>query len=231
MKPAQWLMIGTALTMAAAAPTAATTHTLTLTGDLAIATSNTFTIMSGDTLTQTALTLTGFTPFTVVAGDVIDFSISFTGFMFNTPPFDYFVVGPAATGGFGQLFAPNFFNSNGLDPINASNMTTSDVVLTGGVGDLTGLSLAGACSNCLSPILGRGGPGPYGGFGFSGLSGATAVQLDGSYLVDSINLSSQIQFGSAPGGVPEPASWALLIAGFGLTGAVARRRRIRNVTA
>ncbi len=27
------------------------------------------------------------------------------------------------------------------------------------------------------------------------------------------------------GGVPEPASWALLIAGFGLTGAVARRRR------
>jgi hypothetical protein len=28
-----------------------------------------------------------------------------------------------------------------------------------------------------------------------------------------------------PGGVPEPDSWALLIAGFGLTGAMARRRR------
>lgn len=35
---------------------------------------------------------------------------------------------------------------------------------------------------------------------------------------------SQLAFGGA-GGVPEPASWALLIAGFGLTGAVLRRRR------
>ena len=30
-------------------------------------------------------------------------------------------------------------------------------------------------------------------------------------------------------GVPEPASWALLIAGFGLTGAVLRRRRATTV--
>ncbi|WP_133064280.1 PEPxxWA-CTERM sorting domain-containing protein [Sandarakinorhabdus cyanobacteriorum] len=31
--------------------------------------------------------------------------------------------------------------------------------------------------------------------------------------------------GGGPGGIPEPDAWALLIAGFGLTGAVARRRR------
>lgn len=31
-------------------------------------------------------------------------------------------------------------------------------------------------------------------------------------------------------GVPEPASWAMLIAGFGLVGAAARRRRVRTVT-
>jgi hypothetical protein len=35
-----------------------------------------------------------------------------------------------------------------------------------------------------------------------------------------------ITFGSdRPGAIPEPASWAMLIAGFGLIGAVARRRR------
>jgi hypothetical protein len=31
---------------------------------------------------------------------------------------------------------------------------------------------------------------------------------------------------SAVGGVPEPSSWAMLIAGFGLTGATLRRRRM-----
>jgi hypothetical protein len=36
-----------------------------------------------------------------------------------------------------------------------------------------------------------------------------------------------ITFGSAtPGGVPEPASWAMLIAGFGLVGAAQRRRKV-----
>ena len=30
--------------------------------------------------------------------------------------------------------------------------------------------------------------------------------------------------------VPEPASWALMIAGFGLTGAALRRRKVRTVT-
>ncbi|MFZ4689379.1 MAG: PEPxxWA-CTERM sorting domain-containing protein [Polymorphobacter sp.] len=45
---------------------------------------------------------------------------------------------------------------------------------------------------------------------------------------------SQLAFGPAAGGVPEPASWALLITGFGLTGGVMRRRRaatFRPVTA
>lgn len=36
---------------------------------------------------------------------------------------------------------------------------------------------------------------------------------------------SLIQFGPASNAVPEPATWAILIAGFGLVGAVARRRR------
>ena len=34
-------------------------------------------------------------------------------------------------------------------------------------------------------------------------------------------------FGRTIGGVPEPASWALMISGFGLAGAVLRRRRLQ----
>ena len=37
-------------------------------------------------------------------------------------------------------------------------------------------------------------------------------------------LSSAIAQGAVVTGVPEPTSWAMLIAGFGLVGAVARRR-------
>jgi hypothetical protein len=32
--------------------------------------------------------------------------------------------------------------------------------------------------------------------------------------------------GTGVGGVPEPSNWAMLIAGFGLVGAVSRRRRV-----
>jgi len=41
------------------------------------------------------------------------------------------------------------------------------------------------------------------------------------FALDDISLSV-----TAPGGVPEPASWALMIAGFGLAGATLRRRRL-----
>lgn len=37
--------------------------------------------------------------------------------------------------------------------------------------------------------------------------------------------------GGTAGGVPEPASWAMLIAGFGLVGATMRRRRMANLPA
>ncbi len=43
---------------------------------------------------------------------------------------------------------------------------------------------------------------------------------NGYYVIDDITFT-----GGVGGGVPEPASWAMLIAGFGLVGAAARRRR------
>nr|WP_310522891.1 PEPxxWA-CTERM sorting domain-containing protein [Polymorphobacter sp.] len=47
-------------------------------------------------------------------------------------------------------------------------------------------------------------------------------------LVDDVVLN---QVGGGTGGVPEPASWAMLIAGFGLTGAAMRRRSMAVVAA
>ncbi|OYW83985.1 MAG: hypothetical protein B7Z20_11720 [Sphingobium sp. 32-64-5] len=43
----------------------------------------------------------------------------------------------------------------------------------------------------------------------------------GAAYFDNVSLGAS----GSVGGVPEPASWALLIAGFGLTGAAMRRRR------
>jgi hypothetical protein len=57
-------------------------------------------------------------------------------------------------------------------------------------------------------------------YGFTGSSfdAIRIVNLDESFwLIDNIQLGA---------GVPEPASWAMLIAGFGLTGAAMRRRRV-----
>ena len=45
---------------------------------------------------------------------------------------------------------------------------------------------------------------------------------NGSFTSDS---GALLGFEKTPAGVPEPASWAMLIAGFGLVGAAARRRR------
>ncbi len=59
----------------------------------------------------------------------------------------------------------------------------------------------------------------------------TAYSIDFGGTADLTGYDN-ITFGSdTPGnpGVPEPATWALLIAGFGLVGAAARRRRLANV--
>ena len=67
-----------------------------------------------------------------------------------------------------------------------------------------------------------------------GESGNGGASLYGHTSALSFNLPSNVNFTSnsgvflqglgTPGGVPEPASWALMIAGFGLTGAAMRRR-------
>jgi hypothetical protein len=47
-------------------------------------------------------------------------------------------------------------------------------------------------------------------------------------LYDSTGFTATVE---STGAVPEPASWAMLIAGFGLTGAAMRRRRVTAAVA
>ena len=62
-----------------------------------------------------------------------------------------------------------------------------------------------------------------------------ANQLSGSIVAGKMNMKGQVQLGTfggdvhfrdaTAGAVPEPATWAMMIAGFGLVGAMMRRRR------
>ena len=70
--------------------------------------------------------------------------------------------------------------------------------------------------------------------GFFGFSSATALQsvevwssnLAGGPIGERANVVDNLAISRIPtGGVPEPASWALMIMGFGLAGAVMRRSR------
>ena len=81
----------------------------------------------------------------------------------------------------------------------------------------------------------------YGSFTLDASTNGTLVNLSlNSFALTSIvdaqgsgglfNLGGTIELGSVVG-VPEPSSWAMLIAGFGLVGATARRRRLPQVTA
>jgi hypothetical protein len=59
---------------------------------------------------------------------------------------------------------------------------------------------------------------------------ASLVRADTGRTVHGLSLTSESGFnwlgdGEGPAGVPEPASWALTIAGFGLAGSAQRRRR------
>ena len=55
----------------------------------------------------------------------------------------------------------------------------------------------------------------------------SSIVADGSYQIDRFTIT---RLGGSPGGVPEPASWALMIAGFGLIGGAMRRRTVTSVT-
>jgi len=59
----------------------------------------------------------------------------------------------------------------------------------------------------------------------SDLNKVASIQIT-NQVADNFVISAQSGYLQANGGVPEPASWALMISGFGLAGAALRRRRM-----
>lgn len=110
----------------------------------------------------------------------------------------YWNVGSAATLGSGTMFAGNIIAQSAitLDP-GASILCGRAIALTAAVTMISN-TISNNCNGAGSYGSGRG---DYGSSGFLG------AEIRG-----------------APGAVPEPGSWALMIIGFGLSGAAMRRR-------
>ncbi|TRW17908.1 PEPxxWA-CTERM sorting domain-containing protein [Glacieibacterium frigidum] len=199
-----------------ATPATAATYTLDLTGMIANMTSGSFTFNNID-FQAGGLTLSDITPFTVEAGDTIQFTVALDG--------SFVVPKSFATPGYAQFVGINFDAM--IPPIEP--VATSGVLnLTGLVGDLPNPQPAG-CGNCVGLIGGR----AFGeAFSFTGLFGSAVIDaLAAPYEITSVSISYQIN--PTPfAAVPEPATWALMIGGFFLSGGLVRARRPRaRVTA
>lgn len=115
-------------------------------------------------------------------------------------------VGSGATLGTGTAFAGNIIAGTSVTlTTGASILCGRAIALTGAV-TMDSNSISGNCSG--AGALGSGRT-DYGSRGFAGLADP-----------------------NGPGGVPEPASWAMMLVGFGLTGTMLRRRpALRSVSA
>jgi hypothetical protein len=193
-----------------------------------------------------------FTPFSTIHADNCR---GVSGFACATSPssFDFPVIGvntTAAPLSFETVLLPTntllFHPDNGgTDAVLAFTAPTAgdyefagtfsrlDTVPTGGNGVITIEAATGNYGGGLSPIFTQAIPnGAYGsGFTFknrltlnAGQSVFFGVNNNGEYTFDSTGLTGTIT------AVPEPATWAMMIGGFGLVGAAMRRRQRTKVT-
>jgi hypothetical protein len=191
----------------------ATVHDLTLTGSVADFSSGSFSLPGLVTLGFGNLPLSGLpTGLVLEAGDTVNFTVTLDGVF--TVPASLEVMG------FGQFFG---FNLPGVDDTDGAEVTGEFSAFTDLVGTIP-VPVGGGCGNCLSLITGNPDTTAW---SFTGFSGSfTVLTLDTPFEVTEAQISYQVTLEDLTGGViPEPATWALLVSGFGLVGAGLRRQR------
>lgn len=194
-------LAGAALCALIALPTVgqATTHTLTLTGDISALTTNNFT--AGATFYETGqLALSGFRPFVMQDGDDVAVTVTITGGAFTLP-----------------IRQNMFFGLNFSDILGGLQPTTASA--NGQFSFNSGPLVGAGCGNCTS-LISYQSSAPL---SFSSLAATGVFNVNSDYDINSISVSYQAD-GPAVA-VPEPATWALMISGFGMAGAMFRRRR------
>ena len=194
-----------------------------------------------------ALNYTGFTKWTVKTGQRVDlvhngdYATSgsgsyvdldgspgpgqiFTKQVFSWDAGDRITIDFQLSGSQRALALDNFYG--GLFDLNpAGNTRTNTVVSMAGVpffpADQSGQSMFGTFS------LPGNTPWTAGEIAFNVTNAGSGVFFFGSISADSVGpLLDDVSISIGGAGAPEPASWALMIGGFGLTGAALRRRRM-----
>ena len=193
-----------------ASPASAASYVFDLTADPATA------VYSGDTFFLDIPY--GGSEFEIAVGDDITVNLTLTSPL-TTPTLQSFQDG--------VLFLDVLLNQGlGTPP----GGLTVDTTTTLNDGTFAGETQFSGCVNCVFSAFGKSGADTP--FTFSSLT-ATFDVLDLAATSDPVlgqgfRLSFGV-FGSPPGGVPEPATWAMMLGGFGVAGGALRQRRAVRV--
>jgi hypothetical protein len=124
---------------------------------------------------------------------------------------------------FANNYGGQVFSGNGLDPFAGQPVQFALVDLIPGA---TGaFSTAGQIQSFYSGADGGANPNPWTSYSFNVNLGAGTYAIRFAQADNQLFFTQGVDNVSVSGAIPEPASWAMLIAGFGLVGAAGRRRR------
>lgn len=202
----------------AVTPASAAVYDLSLTGQIANGTTSIFS-SGGTSYNIFTINLDGFgTPFDLMVGDILNLSVTLDGLV-TIPSSDttFFGVDAQTT--------PSQFALLDTGVISSSTLTPSD-------GAYAGQTFLGGCSNCIAATASLNGASP---FQLGALNASITIEslspIDPSDTspVTLNGFAFRYQATDFAGAVPEPQTWAIMLAGFGVIGGAVRRRKARGL--